>query len=536
MAGKKKEKKTKDKRPFKEKLKSFISKNKVALIILSLIVLLGGGVGLIVTGYLEYNRATREAYVVAGMKAMEDGNFHKAQSLLLKATYLQAPEAYPFLAWLSAKAGNFTKALDYCRETAKYPEIHGAYEVMGYLSLLGYGNAQGAGSALFYFDEAMKSYSEEYLKSHNPLLAMYEKSISLCMNKQDYIRMVDEAQKKGSNIALLYRGDLDFLGEENDLSPKSAAKSWEDAKNNGVLEAQTRLASLLWYGYGKRRDYRTAMRYFEDAAKKHEPAANYSLGLIRLRQGKKTSYAEGMRYLKNAAKMNYGPALTAVGVNAIIKTKDFSKIASAAADIFKQAYDCGDTTGGILYALMMMNGMGIATDQTEALSILYDLKTRGVQSVGAMLKYFTYNNEVDSKRVFNQAIALISDQYLGKYTFAEGAPEAKMYHEQRESGALSYYISQKDDRDRYTDEFIADLGKNYVEKLDKPEDIEINGEKLLYPEITQILDMYNPTTGAKPFMPQAVMEISATMPKLPPSYDKYEIDFDTIMNNFEDFY
>ena len=35
MAGKKKEKKIKDKRPFKEKLKSFISKNKVALIILS---------------------------------------------------------------------------------------------------------------------------------------------------------------------------------------------------------------------------------------------------------------------------------------------------------------------------------------------------------------------------------------------------------------------------------------------------------------------------------------------------------------------
>lgn len=63
MAGKKKEKKPKDKRPFKEKLKSFVSKNKVALIILSLIVLLGGGVGLIVTGYLEYNRADRKSVV-----------------------------------------------------------------------------------------------------------------------------------------------------------------------------------------------------------------------------------------------------------------------------------------------------------------------------------------------------------------------------------------------------------------------------------------------------------------------------------------
>ncbi len=537
MAGKKKEKKAKDKTPFKVKLKNFAVKNKLVLIILSIIILLCGGVSLIVTGYLEYNRATREAYVVSGMKAMEDGNFHKAQSLLLKATYLQAPEAYPFLAWLSAKSGNFTKALDYCRKAAQYPEIHGSYEIMGYLSLLGYGNAQGAGSALFFFDEAMKSYTPEYLKDHNPLLAMYEKSIFLCMNKNDYIRMVDEAQKKGSAIALLYRGDLDFLGEENDISPKSAAKSWEDAKNNGILEAQTRLASLLWYGYGKRRDYRTAMRYFEDAAKKHEPAANYSLGLIRLRQGKKTSYAEGMRYMKNAAKMNYGPALTAVGVNAIIRTKDFSKIASAAADIFKQAYDCGDTTGGILYALMMMNGMGIATDQTEALSILYDLKTRGVESVGEMLKYFTYNTNVDTKRVFQQAISLIYDQYMGKYNFAEGAPEARMYHEKKEGGVnLNYYVSQKDDRERYTDEFIADLGNNYVEKLDKPEDIEINGEKLLYPEISKILDMFNPTTGAKAFMPQVVMDISASMPKLPKEYDKYEIDFDMISSNFEEFY
>ena len=549
MASKKKEKKKKEKGPgLKVRLKDFFSRNKMLCMVFAAVMFLVGGVGFIVYGYVSYNQTTRESFIVAGMKAMEDGNFHKAQSLLLKATYLDAYEAYPFLAWLSAKAGNFNKALEYCRQCAKYPDIYGAYETMGYLALLGYGNAQGAGSAIFYFNESLKDYmrdmedasEEEKEKVKNELLlSMYEKSIPLCMNKQDYIRIIDEAQKLGSINALLYRGDIDFLGEANDISPNSAVKSWQDAKTNGILEAQTRLAGMMWYGYGQRRDYKGALRYYEDAAKKHEPVANYSLGLIRLRQHKKTSYAEGIRYMKNAAKLNYGPALTAVGVNALTHTNDIEKIASAAADIFKQAYDCGDTTGGILYALMMLNGFGISKDQTEALSILYDLKTRGVSAVASMLKFFTYNSDVNTKKLMMQAIKLCSMVYSGELIFHEGAPEAYMYHDKSPdniASTLNYYIPQSEDRDRDTEEFIADLGNNFIEKLNDPETTEVNGEKLVYPEIVDILEIYNPTTGAKPFMPQVVLDISANMPRLPKEYDKYNINYEVIRDNFLDFY
>lgn len=516
------------------KFRTFISKNKFVLTILLIFSILASGVFLIVYGYLQYNRTTRETYMVAGMHSMEDGNYHKAQSFFLKAAFLEVPEAFPYLAWINAKSGNFSKALEYSRDCAKYPEVYGASEIMGYLALLGYGKAQGAGSAMFYFDEAMKSYSPEYLKDHNPLLYMYEYSMSLCLNKQDYIRMVSEAQKQGSALAFLYRGDIEFLGEENDISPNSAAKSWEDAKNNGILAAQSRLAALMWHGYGKRRDFKSAMRLFEDAAKKHEPIANYSLGLIRLRQGKSSSYAEGMRYMKNAAKMNYGPALTAVGVTAICHSDDPNKISSAAADIFKQAYDCGDSTGGILYSLMLMNGIGVAENKTDAFSILYDLKTRGVESVKAMLKYFTYNNNSNSRELLIQAIKLCNAQYMGDYVFAEGAPEAYMYHNiVDKENTLNYYVTQKDDRNRYTDEFITDLGKNYVETLDKPEDVLIDGEPLLYPEVAKILEMYNPTTGAKAFLPKMVLEINASIPRLPKSYDKYHINFEEIAEKFE---
>lgn len=39
---------------------------------------------------------------------------------------------------------------------------------------------------------------------------MNEYGIGLCMNTQDYVRMVDEAVKQGSINALLLRGDIDF--------------------------------------------------------------------------------------------------------------------------------------------------------------------------------------------------------------------------------------------------------------------------------------------------------------------------------------
>ena len=102
---------------------------------------------------------------------------------------------------------------------------------------------------------------------------------------------------------------------------------------------------------------------YNDAAKQGDPVANYSLGLIDFRRSSNL-YDEGLRHMKNAAKKNYGPALTAVGVLALSQDRNNQKIINAVADIFKQAYDCGDSTGAILYSLMLMNGEGVATDET----------------------------------------------------------------------------------------------------------------------------------------------------------------------------
>lgn len=94
-----------------------------------------------------------------------------------------------------------------------------------------------------------------------------------------------------------------------------------------------------------------------------------------------------------------------------------------------------------------MNGEGVATDETTAFSILYDLKNRSVTSVNSLLRYFTYTKYVDTKKLFNQALMICRGIYLGEVTFNEGAPEATKYLEAK-MRTLFHTISLKRMTDR----------------------------------------------------------------------------------------
>ena len=512
----------------KNKYLQKILAHKTIALIVTLSVMFIVGSYLFIGGYVKWTNATREYYVVAGLESLEDHNFHKAQSFFLKATKQGATEAYPYLAWVNARIGNFSKALEYSRECAKHRGISSANEIMGYLALLGYGNAQGANSAIFYFNEALKDYSEEYLASNNPLLKMYENSINYAMNTQDYIRMVNEAKAKGSKIAILARGDIDFLGMENVLSPFSATKLYNRAKEDSVPGATSRLAAIYWHGYGVKRDIKRGYALYKEAAKNNDPVALYSLALIYLRQGTVESQKEGMRLLKLAAKGNYGPALTAVGVLALANGFESKRIREAACDIFKQAYNKDDSTGGILYAFMILNGYGTGLDKTNAYTILYRLKNRKVKAIEPLMRYLNFNQKTDYNLLLSQTINLCRSIYLGEVAFTEGAPEAQAYvDDSKEHSGIVYYTKMKDDK-KLTDELIQFLGRNYVSNYDKAKQLTISGQPLVFDELYQILDVYNPTSGAKPFLPKLILRLDAALPPLPKSYEKYGFNLDDI--------
>ena len=117
--------------------------------------------------------------------------------------------------------------------------------------------------------------------------------------------------------------------------------------------------------------------------------------------------------------------------------------------------------------------------------------------------------------------------YLGDVVFKVGAPEAPKYHERNPDSSVNYYTElSKAPLIKAEDKSL--LGKNFVTTLDKSEDITIEGEKILYPKLYEILEVYNPTTGARNFVPEIVLKIDASIPSLPHDYDKFELDLKPI--------
>ena len=98
-----------DKKPIKKtslffRIRRYCKKNTIKVAFVALLTCLVIVSSLLTYGLVYYNSAQRQSYVVTGVKAMIDGNFHKAQSILLRAAKKKgAPEAYPFLAWISAR-------------------------------------------------------------------------------------------------------------------------------------------------------------------------------------------------------------------------------------------------------------------------------------------------------------------------------------------------------------------------------------------------------------------------------------------------
>ena len=204
------------------------------------------------------------------------------------------------------------------------------------------------------------------------------------------------------------------------------------------------------------------------------------------------------------------------------------RIREAACDIFKQAYNKDDSTGGILYAFMILNGYGTGLDKTNAFTILYRLKNRKVQAVEPLMRYLNFNQKTDYNLLLSQTISLCRSIYLGEVAFTEGAPEAQAYiDDSKERSGIVYYTKMKDDK-KLTEDLIQFLGRNYVLNYDKPNQLTISGQPLVFDELYQILEIYNPTSGAKPFLPKLILRLDAALPPLPKSYEKYGFNLDDI--------
>ncbi|MCR5536649.1 MAG: sel1 repeat family protein [Succinivibrio sp.] len=502
---------------------------KFKLLVTALVCVFLLGSYFIVAGVQSYYKIRYEGPIVTGLRALEQGKHQKAMAVLLRSANKGNKVAAMYMAWIEGKRGNFRRSLEYIRQTSEDPEMTGGFEILGDLALLGYGQAIGAGPALFYFNEALKQYPEEERESAMRL--MLERAIGLCLNLNDYIRIINEAVQRESPIAKLLRGDIEFLGEEEGaLSPASANKSWDGADADGITEAMVRKAGAFWHGYAEPRNYEQAIRLYKEASKQGNPGAIYSEGLITMRIKQVGAFEQGFSLFQKSADLGYAPAMTAVAALSLARNRQDPDTIANALKLFKKAHELGDYTASIYYSLMLYNGVGTEADINHALSILFDLKDHDIVAVNGFMDFLTYVTNESLMPVLDQLLELNYLQFLGELHFISGAPEARVYEDKDRD--LGFFTPPYEDKN-ITEGLKDKLDNNYIAKVENPDEVEINGEPLIVPEFAYALSQSEPSTQAKRFIPPLVTSIGATLPPLPLGFGEYGLDMELIAKAFD---
>ena len=505
---------------------------KILMIVFCVCMFAGGAVSLFIgiSGYVE---RTRMQTMISGLKALERHDFLRALTFFRQGEKAGDILGTDYMAWLECRRGNFERALEYARRSVSSSKKSGSYEIMGDLALLNYGSAVGAGAAIYYFNEANNRY---HYSDGRMMKFMLERALDLCQDRTDFQHIVDEGIRWGSTISLLYKGDLELLGEKSFNNPVRAVAVWEQAATQGVVSARTRMGAVFWHGLGMNRDFVRARELFTEAASKGDSVAMYNLGLIALRSPGSNMEAQALKHFKEASDLGYGPASTALAVLFLADSPDDPDSIAEGRNLLAKACVQGDPAGVILYCLMIYDGFGRAPARALALSTMYELREKKYYGLESFFRYISMRTDIEQhddeesiRDLFYQITKLCALQLRGEVYFDDGLPEARTFEHKNENEQLPTYVPQNEDK-HLTEEIIRGLGKNYAAELTDPATLTIDGQPLLFPEMCYLLTKYNPTSGAEPFRPLTINYLIAEPPQLPESYNDYFIDMGKIQS------
>ena len=440
----------------------------------------------------------------------------------MKASADGDPLALAYLSWVECSRGDFQRASEHATAAMRKQGGRYVYEIMGDLALLGYGSAKGAAAAETYFAKAVADVDPKDRAEASR--AIYDRAMGLCQSFEDYKVIVADACARDSANGLLRRGDMEFLGEGQVISPKSAYMSWSAASAAGVMEGSVRVAAAKWYGYGMERDMPGAYDLFSTAARAGDPVAMYDMGLITLRSNAANAIDRGFSYLRAAADRGYGPAISAAAILSLDAGTDSQGLKNAY-QLFRRAYRAGDYTGSLFYAFMTYAGIGCAEpDHDLAFSIMFEVRRSTGDQASDFYDYMLAGVKPEEQmRALGQMVSLCASQLYGEVFFDDGDPVAKVYKSIPASDRTIYYrpISSdpsvtEDDRERF--------GNSCSGTVTRPGTVLINGKPLISQSFAELLEVYNPTSGAMAFEPGTVTTFMPALPALPPEYARYGID------------
>ncbi|MCI6797362.1 MAG: hypothetical protein MR571_05845, partial [Succinatimonas sp.] len=134
------------------------------------------------------------------------------------------------------------------------------------------------------------------------------------------------------------------------------------------------------------------------------------------------------------------------------------------------------------------------------------------------------SHRYSADEALQQMITLCSAQFFAEIVFDEGDPLAPLYSKKLQSNSAQVFFTPMHADFSLNAELIRELGANYIVHLDAPSELNIQGQKLYSSNFSSLLQYYNPSAGAKTFVPATVTAILTRAPKLPSSYDEHHID------------
>lgn len=486
-------------------------KVKIIIVLMFLMFLLGGF--FIYWGVYTYYDLQRKDNFAEGINAIYKGDLNRASFKLTQSYEDGDLYALAYLAWLEISRGGYQKALTYARDATHY-QLQSAFEVMGDLALLGYGDAKGVNAAMYYFEQSIKGLSKEQKKAE--MAAIIDRSLRLCKDSNDHLSLAKKGISYDSKNSYLAIGDALFVGDILACNPRAAIKEWQKAYALGSVEAATRLASAYWYGYGIERDFQKALNFYKEAADKGDPYAIHSLALIKIRKAYTSSeFDEAISLFKKAASLSFGPSEAVLGFLRYKDGLDLDIFASY--QWFKRAAKHSSVSGTIMYALLLESRL--VDDPSEkykdkGLEILYDLKLSGHNVADDILKLLAHSANIET--IVRSSYQVSRDIILGNVHFQEGDPLAQLYHDKVEHAEAYYKAIDEETRTR----LMGIYGRNFT-PISAIDDYRIKDRPLLNSSLAKFINIENPTSGARPFI-QSIVPPRPKLPLLPEDLKDYE--------------
>lgn len=362
-------------------------------------------------GSALYNSYQAEQFYNDGLKAYLEGDYETAKDLMYEAYYLDNFEACYFL----GKIEEYSEfgVVSYNRSESK----ENVYQLASFDQSVGAVPENPTSSAEYWYELGV-SYGDE--KANYGLATITEADADSYYEKS-FSAILEAANEGNLYWSYVYSTFLrDGIGVE--INSVSQFNYLEGPALAGFSPAQKELGDMYLSGVGVSKNYKTAEKFYSQAAENANVSAQKELALMYYSDSyEMQDYKEAIKWFDEAAKSNELSSLNYLGYmydKGVGVEQDYNKAYNyylRAADL---GYDYAQNNLGIMY----MNGKGITKDYTQAYTWLKKAADQGFESAYSSLgNLYYYGNGVQENKKLALEFYLKSAQsgnVIGKYNTA----------------------------------------------------------------------------------------------------------------------